>query len=263
MYEEEDDWGVNDSGMAPGMGSDNSNQGQPANPNAQGSPNPNGDGTEDVQPVHFSKKKTGIIIIFFIVLVIIILLTVRSCSLQKKVTVTQNKEVTTEVQTTEDQGVVNGGDVSPENSEKVPSDSGSNTSLPEEVKVGDSEGSSQQTQQQEVSQPLVEGEVVKPVEETPTEDVPVSQSFEELAIMPALGEQWTSTGIVSGLYVYKVNNSYTYGVNILIPENNDAYIICTYFCPKKTYDALKLQDSVSVTYQKDTQGNISVYSISK
>jgi hypothetical protein len=97
-------------------------------------------------------------------------------------------------------------------------------------------------------------------------DVPntsVDNEFEQLTLEPALGAEITSSGMVKGLYMYKIGGSYTYGVNLLLLTGNDSSIECYYFCPRKTYSALSIGDSLSVTYQQDSMGNVSVMSISK
>ena len=69
--------------------------------------------------------------------------------------------------------------------------------------------------------------------------------------------------MVKGLYMYQIGNSYTYGVNLVIITGNDMYLECYYFCPRKTYNALAIGDSLQITYQQDSMGNVSVVSISK
>lgn len=77
-----------------------------------------------------------------------------------------------------------------------------------------------------------------------------------------MGAEVQANGIVKGISMYKVGDSYTYGVNLILVVGNDENLECTYFCPKKTADALGIGMSLVVSYQCDSVGNICVVSIS-
>jgi len=73
---------------------------------------------EDIEPVAWSKKKTGAVFIALLVLILVILLFVRSCSISKRInksSTTESAKVTTEALILED--VSNGNEVSVENSD--------------------------------------------------------------------------------------------------------------------------------------------------
>lgn len=108
---------------------------------------------------------------------------------------------------------------------------------------------------------------VKEVVQTPTPQEPQGTQSEEgllpLTQEPALNGEVTTSGMVSGKGMYKIGNSYTYGVNIIIVTGNDAKLDCQYFCPRNTYSALGIGDAITVTYQMDYVGNVSISSISR
>ena len=91
-------------------------------------------------------------------------------------------------------------------------------------------------------------------------DVP-SSGLNEVAL-PELSEKLNTNGIVVSKKSYKYEGSYIYGVTVsmLVGEQTKSV---QYFCPKNTYDALSSTDTITVEYQLDSGGNISISSISK
>ena len=91
----------------------------------------------------------------------------------------------------------------------------------------------------------------------------VTGGLETVSVEPVLGAEVETSGIVSGMSMYRVGSSYTYGVNIILVTGNDANVECSYFCPRNTYSALEVGDSLVVKYQMDSMGNVSISSISR
>ena len=91
----------------------------------------------------------------------------------------------------------------------------------------------------------------------------VTGGLEVVSVEPVLGAEVETSGIVSGMSMYRVGSSYTYGVNIILVTGNDANVECSYFCPRNTYSALEVGDSLVVKYQMDSMGNVSISSISR
>ena len=79
---------------------------------------------------------------------------------------------------------------------------------------------------------------------------------------PVLGELREVSAAVLSKNVYKVNRSYGYMIELVV-VNNDKEIVLNYFCPRKTYDALRIGDTVRVQYQSSEDGTISIASVSR
>lgn len=196
--------------------------------------------TPEIKPVKLSKKATAGIIIAGIVVIIIILITIRGCTLEKKVNTTPNTGSTIQAteeltQTTEKQV-----ETSPKISE--------NSSVSQEVVTTPSENNN--------SSNLTSSNI-----ENNKTSVDSSNTLNEVAL-PAFGNPFETKGIVISKHTYKYQGSYIYGVSIsmLVGDNTQTVY---YFCPKNTYDALSSTDTVNVTYQQDSGGVISITSISK
>lgn len=81
---------------------------------------------------------------------------------------------------------------------------------------------------------------------------------------PELGNEVETSGMVSGKNMYTFGeSSYVYMVNFLLLNGEDGYFEVDYCCPKKTFDALNMGDTVIVTYQADESGRVSISSVSK
>ena len=257
---------------------------------------------QQVAPVKMGKKKTSFIFIVFVLLIALVLLVIRQGSFTRKNdSVGQNYNVEQGGNQSTSQEPLNNGSEgmnsslnSPENQVPVSVGEGeysnptvdgytvqqqeqvvnggqnpvqgTNQGVPQnngqEAQQGYTNDGTQQVNPQVDNEPQVvqQGTIVENV--VPVEAEPDNE-FSQLTLEPALGAEVLGTGMVKGLYMYQIGNSYTYGVNLVIITGNDAYIECYYFCPRKTYSALAIGDSLQVTYQQDSMGNVSVVSISK
>lgn len=221
----------------------------------------------DVEPVRLSKKKVGTILIVFFGFIAIVISIIARISLSKKVdSSNKNNSVVNTVQSGEVNSASNYEEKESEITETEPYFEDMGSSSQEEVNSANSEdfvkevdtatGSVVESSSNNV---LIEGTIIESSNENPEPN----SDFEMVLTEPALGSEISTQGIVTGMYMYKIGNSYTYGVNILIVTGNDANIECSYFCPRRTYSALQIGDALSVIYQMDSQGNISIASISK
>lgn len=201
-----------------------------------GAPKQNNEGeVTEVKPVKLSRWATVGILIACVIGVLILVLTIHSCNIEKKVESSQNTtetKIVSEVSTETAQNVV---EMPPEQTEKPT--------------------------------------VVQEVTTTPTElttdakaetsvKVDVSSSGLNEVALPELSEKLNTNGIVVSKKSYKYEGSYIYGVTVsmLVGEQTKSV---QYFCPKNTYDALSSTDTITVEYQLDSGGNISISSISK
>lgn len=212
---------------------------------------------EEIAPVKLSKGKALAVVIVFIVLVIFILKVLDGVSLTKNTgTPVQNQEVQSTTEENNTASAVNGGDSVVENSDNSAVSSEVESTSSEISNIENNVGSESNT-----GVGVIEGEIVESKEVE--EEVQVSAEFEHLSVEPVMGSEVTVSGIVKGISMYRVGSSYTYGVNLILVVGNDTNIECTYFCPKKTADALDIGTSLNVIYQSDSAGNICVVSISK
>lgn len=193
---------------------------------------------EEVEEVHLSKKKTGIILVGVLVVVLIILFSIKGCSITKKVKAPSNSTTSTNrVNQSSLETTSKMVEVQSKNEEKTTVFVESSSSSSEGIKVGNSE-------------------------ESTTEKVNSDISFEKVN-EPVLSKGINTSGIVSGKSIYKVGNSYMYAISLVIVTGNENNSPCKYFCPKNTWDALSIGDTVKTTFQSDSQGNISINTISK
>lgn len=131
----------------------------------------------------------------------------------------------------------------------------------EEKKDKESENSSDQTDKSSVSEG---GELV----ETDKEYVPKgsdegSISIEEITEQNLESEVKSTSVLVSGKGIYKVDdNSYTYSLNLIFPDG-DGYKVIKYFCSKKSYDAVENGETITAEYQVDSDGVISIRTVTK
>lgn len=189
----------------------------------------------EVKPVKLSRWATVGILIACVIGALIIVLTIHSCNIEKKVESSQNiteTKIASEVSTETTQNVI-----------EVPS-----------------EHNEKPTVIQEVTTTLTESTTDAKSETSVKVDVP-SSGLNEVAL-PKLSEKLNTSGIVVSKKSYKYKGSYIYGVTVsmLVGEQTKSV---QYFCPKNTYDALSSTDSITIEYQLDSGGNISISSISK
>lgn len=221
--------------------------------NQQVSQNPQMD---EVKPVKLSKGKVTIIVVVFVLLVLFILKVLDGVHLTRAVDTTgQTQEVQTPTEQIESVPVENGTEVSTKTDDfsTVSSEvSGSSAEVSNNVNnstvIDGNQGS------------VVEGAIVTP--EPVTVEEKSEANFEAVTQEPVMGAEVQVNGIVKGISMYRVGDSYTYGVNLILVVGNDENLECTYFCPKKTADALGIGMSLVVSYQCDSVGNICVVSIS-
>lgn len=224
----------------------------------------------NVEPVKLSKKKVGFILIALIFVFIIIILTLSRTSISKSVESTGssnkgNNGVQISVSEVDRNGdeasqissefVPNSGEVStsPQSEPTVPENTGSEVESSSVVETGTSEVVESST-----SESVMQG-VIEPV----VDPEPEGSIFEEVPIDTSLGAETSTNGIVTGAHMYRVENSYTYGIDIFFATEDGTRVDCLYFCPKGTYDKLDNGDVLKVKYAMDTQGNVCVISISK
>lgn len=221
--------------------------------NQQAGQNPQMD---DVKPVKLSKGKVTIIVVVFVLLVLFVLKVLDGVHLTKAVDTTgQTQEVQTPTEQIESVPIENSTEVSTKTDDFsiVSSEvSGSSAEVSNNVNnstvIDGNQGS------------VVEGAIVTP--EPVTVEEKSEANFEAVTQEPVMGAEVQVNGIVKGISMYKVGDSYTYGVNLILVVGNDENLECTYFCPKKTADALGIGMSLVVSYQCDSVGNICVVSIS-
>lgn len=88
--------------------------------------------------------------------------------------------------------------------------------------------------------------------------------MQEVPEEPVLGDLQTTAVVVGGKSAYRVDNkSYTYALSFITVDDNDNYSSLKYFCSKKTYDAVSKGDIVTMDFQSDENGIISISSIHK
>ena len=212
---------------------------------------------QEIEPVKLSKGKALALVLISIGVLIFILKIISGVALvRKSENVSQNQEVQNVVQQNQTPAIQNTGDKATQNSDNsvVSTDVGSTS--PGNITDGNNT-----EVQGDGKEGLVKGEIVEQKEQQYTEEE--KAEFEMMSIEPVLGAEVQVSGIVKGISMYRVGNSYTYGINLILVIGNDTNVECTYFCPKKTADALSIGNSLQVKYQADSVGNICVVSISK
>lgn len=211
---------------------------------------------DEVKPVKLSKGKVTIIVVVFVLLVLFILKVLDGVHLTRAVDTTgQTQEVQTPTEQIESVPV--------ENSTEVPTKTDDFSTVSSEVSGSSAEVSNNVNNSTVIDEnqgSVVEGAIVTP--EPVVEEEKSKANFEAVTQEPVMGTEVQVNGIVKGISMYKVGDSYTYGVNLILVVGNDENLECTYFCPKKTADALGIGMSLVVSYQCDSVGNICVVSIS-
>lgn len=188
---------------------------------------------QEVKPVKVGRGATIFLVVGACIVLFILVLTIRGCSISKN---------------------VNSGSYEQ-----------SYETLPTQPLLYPTEGPRETTKpvqnspENECSVPTPEENSTSGNESTPTIKEP--NGFSEVA-EPVLSSVKTSYGMVVGKHIYTKGGSYIYGVNISVVIGDESVSV-EYFCPRKTYDGLNSGDSLNVAYQVDSNGNISVYSISK
>ena len=202
---------------------------------------------EEVQPVNFGKKLTGFIIIGFILVLMVIIFVVASRATGGGENSGQNSK-TSEV------GISSSGSVAGSTTETVRENS-------EKSAVSDGSVSSGSTQSSTGEE---NGSVTPEVTIEPKATLEASENdFHEVS-EPSLGEVGEVSSMISAKRVYKINgNSYVYGIELVVLRKDGDADKVMYFCPRGTYDALQVGDSVRISYQMDSEGSISIVSMSR
>lgn len=193
---------------------------------------------KEVESVKLGRGATVALVIGLAVAAFILIITVRGCSVQKSVNSGSSSQTSQTVSTEP-----------PTTSSNVPSE----TTKPTQKELEN------------------QGSVTSPVENPTTPNDPNSSGeqsgvvdnsgFSEVAD-PVLSETRTGYGMVVGKHIYKKSGSYIYGVTLSIIINERS-VTAEYFCPRRTYDELSSGDSLDIIYQVDSNGSVSIYSISR
>lgn len=196
--------------------------------------------TQEVKPVKLGKGAVAGILMGILFIVAILILTVASCQVEKKENVSQNDGSVISSSTAVSEPVSNVGENSVKSEEQ--------TTVFSEVATTSSEKSNSANSQ-------------NPVENSQNSVADSNSGLKEVAL-PAFGNELNSKGIVISKHVYSYEGSYIYGINVSVLIGDTTKTV-QYFCPKNTYDALNTTDTLSVVYQQDSSGGVSIVSISK
>lgn len=196
--------------------------------------------TQEVKPVKLGKGAVAGILMGILFIVAILILTVASCQVEKKENVSQNDGSVISSSTAVSEPVSNVGENSVKNEEQ--------TTVFSEVA----------TTSAEISKPVNSQNSVENSQNSVAES---NSGLKEVAL-PAFGNELNSKGIVISKHVYSYEGSYIYGINVSVLIGDTTKTV-QYFCPKNTYDALNTTDTLSVVYQQDSSGGVSIVSISK
>lgn len=200
---------------------------------------------ENVKPVKLGRGATCAVIVGLCLVVLILIVTVRGCSVEKTVNSAQTEEPVKTEATEPIQAASNMPSSEVNFSENDP-ENGSSVSSPVE---NSTTANTMVSTEEHFTTPTTE------------ESSNSSDSWINEVADPVLSEQRSAMGMVIGKHTYVANDSYVYGVTISLIVNEDSVMV-NYFCPRKTYESLKSGDSLSVVYQVDSNGRISVSSIS-
>ena len=195
---------------------------------------------QEVKPVKLGKGAVVGILLGALAIIAILILTVASCQIEKKENVSQNDGSEISSSAVVSEPVSNVGENSVKNEEQ--------TTVFTEVATTSSENSTTANSQNSV--------------ENSQNSVGDSNSGLTEVALPAFGNELNSKGIVISKHVYTYEGSYIYGINISVLIGDTTKTV-QYFCPKNTYDALNTTDTLSIVYQQDSSGVVSIVSISK
>ena len=194
----------------------------------------------DIKPVKLSRVATTCILVALALCVMILIITVKSCSLEKKV----NNSQPTEPSKMVSEKVVESDENLGEDYEK----NDENSSYFDEVESTSAENTTS----------VISG--------TPSTEIGNSTAGDggELVevVLPEFSNIKETTGIVVSKRSFTYKGSYVYGVSLSVLIGDTTETV-QYFCPKKTYDALNSTDTITAEYQMDSDGNVSIVSISK
>lgn len=222
----------------------------------------------EVAEVKMSKFKVGIVVIAMLLGLIILILTLRGCSVSKEVKNDQNIQ-STETENKENINITtNGGEEDVNNSKNSTTFEESNSDREENSNSVKNEVVNKSEKNNDTEEDFGgfqdEDETNKGSNMNNNQQVNEDNHGLERVAEPSLSNAKTSTAMVSSKNVYKLNEtSYAYAVNLVILTGENTTINVEYFCPRKTYDAIALGDSLNVEYQTDSFGLVSISSVSR
>lgn len=202
--------------------------------------------------------KSAIVMVFLIVILVIIILGIRGCSIQKKV----ESPGTMGVAPGENVGVV----VTERNTEKFVSEENnmSGVEIVDGANVGISEGSELATEtptEEEVAssnEPITENAQVS----EGTSDNSSEVTLKKVDSMDIV-EKYSSDALISSKSIYLSDDgSYVYSLSLLIPLG-EGYRSVEYMCSVSSWKAVEMNESISVEYGMDSNGNIIILSLMK
>lgn len=223
--------------------------GEPEDTSTEKADTGNNEEKENVKPVKLGRMATAGIVVALLVVVLIVIITIRGCTIEKEQNSNQTQGTTISVSAEQPEGTKKPDEVATENSDFNSKNVESDTSRTENLTSAPASNPNGNTAEK--------SENVEGSGNSETTDGGLSEVVE-----PALNNPSTTRGIVVGKHSYLYKGSYVYGVSLSILIGDEAKTV-QYFCPKKTYDALKSTDALTVSYQEDSVGTISVISISK
>lgn len=211
---------------------------------------------EEVPEVKMSVKKTMFVLVGFMVFVICVLLFVRSCSVARKSgrPISQDKPQV-ESQVNDGVPISNMGSSNGNNTEKSVNSNMSDSSL------DTGSNSVEKSNEVENAVSVKEPEKEEPMNNVSSDPKKVNEFEEQINPDVQLSDKVDSNGLISSKKVYKFNGSFIYGVEIIVLAGDSEELTCQYFCPYKTYSSVNVGDTVKVSYQKDADGVVSIYSI--
>lgn len=205
----------------------------------------------DVKPVKLSRGATTALLVVGVFIIMILVITIRSCTIeQKQGTNGGTKEVKNSVSTPISNIIESSTNYAENNSQNlVISNDVTSTSNDNSISVNSNIVSS------------VDGNVISSVNSEVVSNTISDDNMLEVA-QPELSKEIESKGIVLSKHSYLYKNSYIYGITISVMVGDKTQSV-QYFCPKKTFDSIESVDTVNVIYQMDSNGVVSITSISK
>lgn len=203
--------------------------------------------------------KSAIVMIFLIVILVIIILGIRGCSIQKKV----ESPGTMGVAPGENVGVV----TTERNTEKFVSEENSMSGI-EIIDGGDNVGVPKESET--VVETTTEGEVAssnEPITENSKASEGTTDNSSEVTLKKVdsmdIVEKYSSDALISSKSIYLSDDgSYVYSLSLLIPMG-EGYRSVEYMCSVSSWKAVEMNESISVEYGMDSNGNIIILSLMK
>lgn len=212
-----------------------------------------------------SLKKSGLLLVILLLVIIFFLVFMRSCTISRK-----NESKGVLKNTSEEVMLMNNKSTSSENKVSQKQENTSNTEnklSTNTTESGTNVGSSEVNKQVESSTENNTSNVT-PVGEKVSEENTVSVNTQSNTLVKVegeidLGDSYQTSVVVGGKEAFLLESKcYVYSINIIFPNGED-YDIVKYFCAKKTFEALNQGDVLKVEYQLDSNGKVSITSISK